>query len=137
MEQQNEKKQPKNKIWLKKLLYKLQLFDGLWSIPIAFIAFSVFGYISSVYFGDPLISIEYLQQVFMAALILVFGNFIVFVGINFNFRNLQKEFYSKDLQYYSKMELNSWQKIKLYLFVYFAFLLSFLMILWLVMTATA
>jgi hypothetical protein len=94
------------------------------------------GYISMTYFGDPLISVEYLQQVLMAGMILVFANFIVFLGINFNFRALQKEFYSKDLKYNSKMELNSWQKIKLYLFVYFGLLLSFLAILWLVMTVT-
>jgi hypothetical protein len=122
---------------IKAIKYKLQLFDGLWSIPLAFVAFTAFGYISSVYFGDPIISIEYLQQVLMAALILVFANFVVFLGINFNFRSLQKDFYSRDLKYYSKMELNSWQKIKLYLLVYFGFLLSFLLILWLVMTATA
>lgn len=122
---------------IKAIKYKLQLFDGLWSIPLAFVAFTAFGYISSVYFGDPIISIEYLQQVLMAALILVFANFVVFLGINFNFRSLQKDFYSRDLKYYSKMELNSWQKIKLYLLVYFGFLLSFLLILWLVMTVTA
>lgn len=122
---------------LKSIKYKLQLFDGLWSIPLAFVAFTAFGYISSVYFGDPIISIEYLQQVLMAALILVFANFVVFLGINFNFRQLQKDFYSKDLKYYAKTELTTWQKIKLYLLVYFGFLLSFLLILWLVMTATA
>ena len=122
---------------IKSIKYKLQLFDGLWSIPLAFVAFTAFGYISSVYFGDPLISIEYLQQVLMAALILVFANFVVFLGINFNFRQLQKDFYSKDLKYYAKTEVTTWQKIKLYLLVYFGFLLSFLLILWLVMTATA
>ena len=122
---------------IKSIKYKLQLFDGLWSIPLAFVAFTAFGYISSVYFGDPLISIEYLQQVLMAALILVFANFVVFLGINFNFRQLQKDFYSKDLKYYAKTEITTWQKIKLYLLVYFGFLLSFLLILWLVMTATA
>jgi hypothetical protein len=51
----------------------------------------------------------------MAALILVFANFVVFLGINFNFRQLQKDFYSKDLKYYAKTEITTWQKIKLYL----------------------
>ena len=122
---------------LKSIKYRLQLFDGLWSVPLAFVAFTYFGYISAEYFGDPIISIQYLQQVLMAALILVFANFVVFLGINFNFRQLQKDFYSKDLKYFANMELNSWQKIKLYLLVYFGFLLSFLLILWLVMTVTA
>lgn len=122
---------------LKSIKYRLQLFDGLWSIPLAFIAFTYFGYLSTEYFGDPIISIQYLQQVLMAALILVFANFVVFLGVNFNFRKLQKDFYSKELKHYASMELNSWQKIKLYLLVYFGFLLSFLLILWLVMTVTA
>ena len=122
---------------LKSIKYRLQLFDGLWSIPLAFVAFTYFGYLSAEYFGDPIISIQYLQQVLMSSLILVFANFVVFLGINFNFRNLQKEFYSKELSRSAKMQLNSWQRIKLYLAVYFGFLLSFLLILWLVMTATA
>jgi len=122
---------------IKSLKYRLQLFDGLWSVPLAFVAFTYFGYLSAEYFGDPIISIQYLQQVLMAALILVFANFVIFLGINFNFRQLQKDFYSKDLKYFANMELNSWQKIKLYLLVYFGFLLSFLLILWLVMTVTA
>jgi ABC-type Fe3+ transport system permease subunit len=77
-----------------------------------------------------------MQQVVMAALILVVANFVVFLGINFNFRNLQRDFYSKELKHSAKHALSSWQKIKLYLFVYFGLLLSFLAILWLVMTAT-
>jgi hypothetical protein len=122
---------------LKSIKYRLQLFDGLWSIPLAFVAFAYFGYLSALYFGDPIISIEYIQQVAMSALILVVANFVVFLGINFNFRALQKDFYSKELKYYAKMELTSWQKIKLYFVVYFGLLLSFLAILWLVMTVTA
>lgn len=121
---------------LKSVKYRLQLFDGLWSVPLAFIAFMYAGYLSSTYFGDPLISIQYLQQVLMAAMILIVANFVVFLGINFNFRNLQKDFYSKELKYYANMELNSWQKIQLYLLVYFGLLLAFIVILWLVMTAT-
>lgn len=124
------------KALLKSIKYRLQLFDGLWSVPIAFLAFMYGGYLSATYFGDPLISIQYLQQVLMAAMILVFANFVIFLGINFNFRNLQKEFYSKELSRSAKMQLNSWQRIKLYLAVYFGLLLSFLVILWLVMTAT-
>ena len=120
----------------KLIKYRLQLFDGLWSVPLAFLAFMYAGRLSLMYFGDPLISIQYLQQAMMAGLILVFANFVIFLGIRFNFRSLQKTFYSKELKYIANMELNSWQKIKLYLLVYFGFLLSFLAILWLVMTVT-
>jgi hypothetical protein len=122
---------------LKSIKYKLQLFDGLWSIPLAFLAFVYFGYISTVYFGDPLISIEYLQQVLLAGLILVFANFVAFLGGYFNFRGLQKYFYSQEIKVETKNKLTAWQRIKLYLWVYFGLLSSFLVILWLVMTATA
>ena len=120
----------------KLIKYRLQLFDGLWSIPLGFLAFMYAGNLSLTYFGDPLISIQYLQQVMMAGLILVFANFVVFLGIRFNFRSLQKDFYSKELKYLASTELTSWQKIKLYLLVYFGLFLSFLAILWLVMTCT-
>jgi hypothetical protein len=123
---------------LKRLIYKLQLFDGVWSVPLSVLFFLLVGKFSYEYFGDtPLISTEYLQLVMLAAVILIFANFVVFLGIRFNFRTLQKDFYSKELRHYASMELKSWQKIKLYLFVYFGFLVSFLLILWLVMTATA
>jgi len=123
---------------LKKFIYKLQLFDGVWSVPLSVLFFLLVGKLSYEYFGDtPLISTEYLQLVVLAAVILIFANFVVFLGIRFNFRNLQKDFYSKEMKYLAGMELTSWQKIKLYLFVYFGFLVSFLLILWLVMTATA
>jgi hypothetical protein len=124
------------KALLKSIKYRLQLFDGLWSVPLAFFVFIYAGYLSSTYFGDPLISIQYLQQVLMAAMILILSNFVVFLGINFNFRTLQKDFYSKELRHYANMELTSWQKIKLYLLVYFGLLLAFIVLLWLVMTAT-
>lgn len=122
---------------MRNILRKLQLFDGVWSVPLAFIGFTYFGYLSSTYFGDPLISMEYLQQVLLTGLILVFANFVAFLGGYFNFRGLQKYFYSQEIKVETRNKLTAWQKIKLYLVVYFGLLFSFLLILWLVMTATA
>jgi hypothetical protein len=121
---------------IKKLLYKLQLFDGVWSIPLAFLGFFIAGSLSLEYFGDPLISIEYLQQVILSGLILVFANFVAFLGGFFNFRGLQKFFYSKELKE-KIINLSVWERVKLYLIVYFGLLSAFLVILWLVMSATA
>ena len=112
------------------------MFDGLWSIPLAFLAFMLVGTVSMQYFGDPLISVEYIQQVILAGLILVFANFVAFLGGYFNFRGLQRYFYSRELKSETKTTLTPWQKIKLYLWVYFGLLSAFLLILWLVMTAT-
>jgi hypothetical protein len=61
---------------------------------------------------------------------------VVFLGGYFNFRGLQNYFYSSraksDLDYTS----TPWQRIVLYVCVYFGLFLCFLFILWLIMTAT-
>lgn len=122
---------------MKKILRKLQLFDGVWTIPLAFFVFLLAGSYSAEYFGDGLISTEYIQQVLLAALIMVFANFVVFLGGFFNFRGLQNYFYSKAAKEELEYASTPWQRITLYLVVYFGLLLSFLLILWLIMTVTA
>jgi len=122
---------------MKKILRKLQLFDGVWTIPLAFFIFLLAGSYSAEYFGDGLISTEYIQQVLLAALIMVFANFVVFLGAFFNFRGLQNYFYSKHAKAELEYSSTPWQRIVLYLVVYFGLLLSFLLILWLIMTVTA
>jgi len=99
----------------KKLRYKLELFDGFWSIPLAFLVFALSGTVSVAYFGDALISTEYIQFVILAALVMVFANFVVFLGIRFNFRALQKEIYNKEVKYEINTYLTTWQKVVLYL----------------------
>ena len=121
---------------MKKILRKLQLFDGFWTIPLAFFLFLLAGSYSAEYFGDGLISTEYIQQVILAALVMVFANFVVFLGGFFNFRGLQNYFYSKQAK--QEIEYSSpWQRIVLYICVYFGLFLCFLFTLWLIMTATA
>lgn len=122
---------------MKKILRKLQLFDGVWSVPLAFFLFLLAGSYSAEYFGDGLISIEYIQQVILASLILIFGNFVVFLGAFMNFRSLQNYFYSKEAKAELEYSSTPWQRITLYLCVYFGLFLLFLFVLWLIMTATA
>jgi len=122
---------------MKKLIKKLQLFDGVWSIPLAFFLFLVAGSYSAEYFGDGLISTEYIQQVLLAALVMIIGNFVVFLGAFMNFRGLQSYFYSKEAKIETEYSTSPWQRIVLYLVVYFGLFLLFLFILWLIMTATA
>ena len=122
---------------MKKIIKKLQMFDGIWSIPIAFFVFLLAGSYSAEYFGDGLISTEYIQQVILAALVMIFANFVVFLGAFFNFRGLQNYFYSKDAKQELEYSSTPWQRIVLYLVVYFGLFLSFLLILWLIMTVTA
>jgi len=122
---------------LKAITYVLQLFDGIWSIPLAFVVFSVIGTLSYRYFGDALISTEYLQYVVLAALIMVVANFVVFLGIRFNFRALQRQIYSSQMKEALNTDLDTWQKVKLYMLLYFGYISFYALVLYMLMTATA
>jgi hypothetical protein len=106
----------------KKLRYKLELFDGFWSIPLAFLVFAISGTVSVAYFGDALISTEYIQYI---------------LGIRFNFRALQREIYNKEVKYEINTYLTTWQKVVLYLLLYAFYFAAYLYILHLLMTVTA
>jgi hypothetical protein len=121
----------------KSLRYLLQLYDGVWSIPLAFLLFFLAGYASFEYFGDALISTEYIQYIVLAALVMVVANFVVFMGLYFNFRTLQRMVYSAQIKQQALTDLSTWQKIVLYVVLYFAYFAAFLYILHLLMTVTA
>ncbi len=134
----NKKEQPQEKSnTLKSLRYKLQLMDGLWSIPLAFLVFAISGTISVAYFNDAIISTEYIQYIVLAALVMVFANFVVFLGIRFNFRALQREIYNKEVKYEINTYLTTWQKVVLYLLLYAFYFAAYLYILHMLMTVTA
>jgi len=134
----NKKEQPQQKSnTLKSLRYKLQLIDGLWSIPLAFLVFAISGTISVAYFNDAIISTEYIQYIVLAALVMVFANFVVFLGIRFNFRALQREIYNKEVKYEINTYLSTWQKVVLYLLLYAFYFAAYLYILHMLMTVTA
>jgi hypothetical protein len=134
---QTKPKSEQSSITYKLIRYNLQLFDGLWSIPIAFALFIIAGTLSAEYFGDALISTEYVQYIVLASLIMVFANFITFLGIRFNFKALQREVYSKEIKYELNTYLTTWQKVVLYLLLYAFYFAAFLFILRMLMTATA
>jgi hypothetical protein len=133
-----QKQQPQEKSnALKSLRYKLQLIDGLWSIPLAFLVFAISGTVSVAYFNDAIISTEYIQYIVLAALVMVFANFVVFLGIRFNFRALQREIYNKEVKYEINTYLTTWQKVLLYLCLYAFYFAAYLYILHMLMTVTA
>jgi len=134
---QTKPKSEPSSITYKFIRYNLQLFDGLWSIPIAFAVFLIAGALSAEYFGDALISTEYVQYIVLASLIMVFANFITFLGIRFNFRALQREVYSKEIKHELNTYLTTWQKVVLYLLLYAFYFAAFLFILRMLMMATA
>lgn len=122
---------------LKAITYTLQLFDGIWSIPLAFLLFSIAGTFSYKYFGDALISTEYLQYVVLSAVVMIIANFVVFLGIRFNFRALQRQIYSSQMKEALNTDLDTWQKVKLYMLLYFGYLSFYAVVLYMLMTATA
>ena len=133
-----QKKQPvTNRNGLKSLRYKLELLDGFWSIPLAFLVFAISGTVSVAYFNDAIISTEYIQYIVLAALVMVFANFVVFLGIRFNFRALQREIYNKEVKYEINTYLTTWQKVILYLLLYAFYFAAYLYILHMLMTAIA
>jgi hypothetical protein len=136
MANKKEQPQPKSNTF-KSLRYKLQLIDGLWSIPLAFLIFGISGTVSVAYFNDAIISTEYIQFVILAALVMVFANFVVFLGIRFNFRALQREIYNKEVKYEINTYLTTWQKVVLYLLLYAFYFAAYLYILHMLMTVTA
>jgi hypothetical protein len=136
MSTQKEQTQEKSNA-LKSLRYKLQLIDGLWSIPLAFLVFALSGTASVAYFNDAIISTEYIQYIVLAALVMVFANFVVFLGIRFNFRALQREIYNKEVKYEINTYLTTWQKVLLYLCLYAFYFAAYLYILHMLMTVTA
>jgi hypothetical protein len=134
----NKKEQPAQKSnTLKSLRYKLQLMDGFWSIPLAFLVFALSGTMSVAYFNDAIISTEYIQYIVLAALVMVFANFVVFLGIRFNFRALQRTIYDKEVKYEINTYLTTWQKVVLYLLLYAFYFAAYLYILHMLMTVTA
>ena len=133
-----QKKQPvTNRNAFKSLRYKLELLDGFWSIPLAFLVFAISGTVSVAYFNDAIISTEYIQYIVLAALVMVFANFVVFLGIRFNFRALQREIYNKEVKYEINTYLTTWQKVILYLLLYAFYFAAYLYILHMLMTAIA
>ena len=121
---------------LKSFIKLAMKYDGFWSAPLAFLLFCIAGTLSFKYFGDRLISIEYVQQMVLSAVVMVFINFTVFLGMRFNFKGLQDYFFSKQARIDGQHFISPWQKICLYVVIYFSLFAAFLFILRTVMTAT-
>jgi len=136
----------------------MQLWDGIWSVPIAFSLFIFVAIIGQQLFGvgvgfyDP----SFWQAALLAAGELIFFNIIVFLGLYFNFRHVWRYYkgehsnYAKDKAQYrrtgyltvhdaqeeifnkSKDDFNflkPWQRILVLLFLY-CFYIAVLVILY-------
>ena len=106
---------------LKKIWYYLQLADGIWSVPLAFLLFwfvgiilqALFGYGAGIY--DP----SFVQPLFLAGAIVIGATNFAVGGIFFTFRGMYRYIYGQKRQdgngliNYSKKDwtkLTEWQR---------------------------
>ena len=131
------------KAFAKKLLYYIQLVDGIWSVPLCFFLFFICGYILSMFFGyttgfyDP----SFIQPLFLAATIVIGATNVAVGGLYFTFRGLYKYLYGgyypdkykggKKRFNYSKrdwLKLEIWQRFIIAFSVFFFFLAATIII---------
>jgi hypothetical protein len=109
---------------MKKILSFLERNDGIWSIPLSFFILIGGNLLLNRYFGEPIISLEYVQPLAMVALVMVCLNAIAYLGCNLNQKELQRYFYSED----SGRDMNRWgvnpfYRVLLYLVIYLVYFL--------------
>ena len=108
----------------------LQYYDWIWSIPLGILAFILYPIAGSIIFRtedfafyDPSI----FQAAIYTALIMVFQNMVVQMGIQFNHKGSANSYYdnaSKNIFYKSSI----WSRIKLYCFWYVFYSVEFIVI---------
>ena len=87
------------KNFFKKTLYLLQQFDGIWSVPLAFITFWLVGLMLQTFFGfgTGTYDMGFIQPLFLAAAIVIGATNFATVGIFFTFRGFFRYIYGRDL----------------------------------------
>ncbi len=106
----------------------LQLWDGVWSIPLAIAAFVSLGIAGQLVFGegfafyDPSI----VQAGFLAAALLILFNLVTWLGLWFNFRTVFKYYRIYSKQDFKKLQ--PWQRIASLLFLYIFYFAALVML---------
>jgi len=111
-----------------KLSKLLTLWDGFWSVPLAFTAFLAFEDLGRLVFGvgfgayDPAV----FQAALIAAVIVIFTNLIVQLALKFNFPALWQVYHVSFAQVFTG--LTSLHKIVLTIFMYCFFFVLFILV---------
>lgn len=113
---------------MKTLIKQLRLWDGLWSIPLAFIGFLSFEWVGRSLWGDGFGAYDpaVFQAALMAAVILIAANTLVQLALVFNFPALWQSYHRTFFTHYES--LHAWQKIFVTLFMYCFFFAAFLLV---------
>lgn len=117
---------------MKKIIYYLKLYDGIWSIPGLIFAFWIFGLLIQTFFGygAGTYDIGFFHPLLLASGIIVGATFFANIGLKFTFKTLHQYIYGKkqrdgSILNYSKKDFRSitpLQRIYLALIVYLFFI---------------
>jgi len=114
---------------MKPILRFFKMWDFIWSVPLAFIAFYGYGWIQENIFGDPMYSTEWFHRAILASLIMILFNGVILTGTYFNFKGIFKYFYSKDSSI--RNDFNNapvWLKLLYFPFVFFLYLFALILV---------
>ncbi len=118
-------KQPKNRLWAK-FKWVLQHLDGIWSVPLAFLAFYFVGIFVTTTFGygtgfyDP----AFIQPLFLAGAVVIGATNMGVLGLYFTIRGLYKYLYGRRDEETGKIvndSKNDWKNLPVWLRFAFAF----------------
>lgn len=93
---------------MKKLSYYLQLFDGIWSVPVGFFMFFFVGLLLSTAFGMAVgqYDLAFIQPLFLAGTVVVGATNMGTLGLYFTFRELFKYLYGNPTVRYQGKTFN-------------------------------
>jgi hypothetical protein len=80
-----------------KIIYYLQKWDGLWSVPLGFFSFFFVGLTLSYFFGVTVGSYDmaFIQPLFLAGTIVIGATNMAVLGLYFTFRTIHRYIYGK------------------------------------------
>jgi len=112
----------------KKLLYYLQKNDWIWSLPLGFMGFILYPILGVLIWGEGFAAYppEFLHAAIYAALIMVIGNTVVQLGMNFNWRTVHRYIYNGGRKDFKESPV--WLKLGFTLFIYVFYFVCFLSI---------
>ncbi len=113
---------------MNKIIKLLRLWDGLWSVPAAFITFLMFEDLGRILFGagfgsyDPAV----FQAALIAAVVMIFTNTAVQLALKFNFPALWESYHTSFSETFHV--LSATQKVMLTVFMYCFFFALFVLL---------
>lgn len=118
-----------------KITYLLQKFDGIWSVPLAFVLFWLVGLLLSAVFGfaTGTYDLAFIQPLFLAVAIVIGSTNAAVIGLRFTFRGLHRYLYGQkkegEIVNYSKEDWLELTPIQRYCFAFGVFVLFVIAIL--------